>query len=268
MSISRGCRGNGVLNLHDKNHPLALWLEKSRRKPTFQVKVLLTVWDEVVLRVCRSAFFGQAWLPPITALPEGKLELPLLHQGEVGELFLEASWKYPAGPESNLESQGSLTLKNLVVRGVNGPAYLEVRVLHQCGRGVEGAGDHQLLLCSLEGVFNILDIASQQKNMLEFPPSTSKTGDLTPQQLGFSCISSPKPGIYTPKNQGWTSATRLILPISVPKAGTKPGTNPARLKPADAIAPVLKVATPRPRRPSGGATGLGSLVGAKMGDVH
>jgi len=60
----------------------------------------------------------------------------------------------------------------------------------------------------------------------------------------------------------------LILPISVPKAGTQPGTNPARLKPADAMAPVLKVATPRPRRPSGGATGLGSLVGAKMGDVH
>ena len=73
MSISRGCRGNGVLNLHDKNHPLALWLEKSRRKPTFQVKVLLTVWDEVVLRVCRSAFFGQAWLPPITALPRGEV---------------------------------------------------------------------------------------------------------------------------------------------------------------------------------------------------
>eukprot|EP00435_Cladocopium_sp_Y103_P071439 s79_g37.t1 len=146
------------------------------------VKVLLTVWDEVVLRVCRSAFFGQAWLPPITALGQGKLELPLLHQGEVGELLLEASWKYPAGPESNLESQGSLTLKNLVVRGVNGPAYLEVRVLHQCGRGVEGAGDHQ-----------------------------------------------------------------LTLPISIPKAGSKPATNPARLKPSDANAPVLKVATPRPR---------------------
>ena len=231
---------------------------KNGRHGTFQVKVLLTVWDEVVLRVCRSAFFGQAWLPPVTALAE-KLELPLLHQGEVGELLLEASWKYPAGPESNLESQGSLTLKNLLVRGVNGPAYLEVRVLHQCGRGVEGAGDHQLLLCSLEDVFNILDISSQQRNV-GFSFINQQNWGSCAATVGFFMYFITKTRDlhgFTPQKIR-TSATRLSLPISIPKAGTKPGTNPARLTPADAISPVLKVATPRPR----------SLVGARMGDVY
>lgn len=104
----------------------------------------LIVWDEVVLRVARNAFFGQAWLPSLPSLTQlgaSRLELPLLREGEVGEvgdLSLDATWKYPAGPISNLESQGCLSLKNLAVNGVKGPCYLEVRVLHQSSRGIEG----------------------------------------------------------------------------------------------------------------------------------
>ncbi len=111
-----------------------------------QVKVRLIVWDEVVLRVARNAFFGQTWLPSLpslTQLGSTRLELPLLREGgpvggPVGDLLLDATWKYPAGPMSNLESQGCLSLKNLAVNGVKGPCYLELRVLHQSSRGIEG----------------------------------------------------------------------------------------------------------------------------------
>ena len=134
----------GTCESHDVRNFSPSFFLKIHTRPFLQVKVRLIVWDEVVLRVARNAFFGQAWLPSLPSLTQlgvSRLELPLLREGEVGEvgdLSLEATWMYPAGPISNLESQGCLSLKNLAVNGVKGPCYLEVRVLHQSSRGIEG----------------------------------------------------------------------------------------------------------------------------------
>ncbi|CAK9093151.1 unnamed protein product [Durusdinium trenchii] len=44
-------------------------LDLGDAKPRWsQVKVCFTVWDEVVLRTARNAFFGQTWLPSLTEL--------------------------------------------------------------------------------------------------------------------------------------------------------------------------------------------------------
>eukprot|EP00439_Symbiodinium_sp_Y106_P083041 s77_g22.t2 len=103
-------------------------LDLGETKPRWgQVKVCLTVWDEVVLRTARNAFFGQAWLPALARLggEASVLELPLLRiEGEVG----------------------CLILRQLQVSGVGGPSYLIVRVLHQTSRAAEGLHNRSITL--------------------------------------------------------------------------------------------------------------------------
>ncbi|CAJ1400766.1 unnamed protein product [Effrenium voratum] len=180
-------------------------LDLGDSKPRWgQVKVCLTVWDEVVLRTARSAFFGQAWLPPLWQAG-GEVRLPLLRgaasAASAGELSVSASWEYPA---AGTESQGRLALRGLSLSPCPGPAYVVARVFHQSCRGIEGCGTHKVVLkVPVSGAGG--GAAGRKK-----APNPARLGDERPE---------PVLRVATPKTK--RSEVRFVVPGSLVKLGRR-----------------------------------------------
>eukprot|EP00439_Symbiodinium_sp_Y106_P082600 s77_g22.t1 len=127
-------------------------LDLGETKPRWgQVKVCLTVWDEVVLRTARNAFFG-----PRNPTPEGRRGCLHWH----GLAAKRRCWscrccalrvklvRLPCKRAGNIRwpARRCLILRQLQVSGVGGPSYLIVRVLHQTSRAAEGLHNRSITL--------------------------------------------------------------------------------------------------------------------------